>query len=225
MPEEEAAKIVEAHEKNRRAEEEEEASAPAEAPAEEPAPAPVAEKQSLSAEEKQVHQLFADLRWLVTEGYVTEFGDGRLFANPPMNPSMIEGKASAPKEEAAADDTVKPAQEDASKDEAPTDSPAKEAASETPPPAEAVKPAPEISAPPTEVSAQSSAPSEEPETPPAAPETAKVEEPATAEASRPRKHRWGAKRLLPRQKKSRQNRTKSPRLELSFRMRRKEKPA
>jgi hypothetical protein len=25
-----------------------------------------------------------DLRWLVTEGYVTEFIDGRLFAPPPM---------------------------------------------------------------------------------------------------------------------------------------------
>ena len=26
----------------------------------------------------------ANLRWLVTEGYVTEFIDGRLFAPPPM---------------------------------------------------------------------------------------------------------------------------------------------
>ena len=25
-----------------------------------------------------------DLRWLITEGYVTEYGDGRLFAAPPM---------------------------------------------------------------------------------------------------------------------------------------------
>ena len=25
-----------------------------------------------------------DLRWLITEGYVTEYGDGRLFAPPPM---------------------------------------------------------------------------------------------------------------------------------------------
>jgi hypothetical protein len=25
-----------------------------------------------------------DLRWLITEGYVTEYGDGKLYAPPPM---------------------------------------------------------------------------------------------------------------------------------------------
>jgi hypothetical protein len=33
---------------------------------------------------KRLDQLILDLRWLVTEGYVTEYGDGNLFAPPPM---------------------------------------------------------------------------------------------------------------------------------------------
>ena len=37
-----------------------------------------------------------DLRWLITEGYVTEYGDGRLFAPPPM-PDAKPKKAKAPK--------------------------------------------------------------------------------------------------------------------------------
>ncbi len=45
-----------------------------------PAPTP-----TLSIEEQQlVGRLQGDLRWLVTEGYVTEFMDGRLFSPPPM---------------------------------------------------------------------------------------------------------------------------------------------
>jgi len=31
-----------------------------------------------------------DLRWLVTEGYVTEFSDGKLFAPPPMAPQTAK---------------------------------------------------------------------------------------------------------------------------------------
>jgi hypothetical protein len=47
----------------------------------EPAPAPT----PLTAEEQQaLSRLQGDLRWLVTEGYVTEFMDGRLFAPPAM---------------------------------------------------------------------------------------------------------------------------------------------
>lgn len=33
---------------------------------------------------KRLRQLMLDLRWLVMEGYVTEYGDGHLFAPPPM---------------------------------------------------------------------------------------------------------------------------------------------
>ena len=42
-------------------------------------------KSILSKEEElKLRQLMLDLRWLITEGYVTEYGDGRLFAPPPM---------------------------------------------------------------------------------------------------------------------------------------------
>jgi hypothetical protein len=49
--------------------------------------APFAQGQgaTLTAEDQaKLHRLNGDLRWLVTEGYVTEFIDGRLFAAPPM---------------------------------------------------------------------------------------------------------------------------------------------
>jgi hypothetical protein len=42
-------------------------------------------KASLSpTEQEKLNQLMLDLRWLITEGYVTEYGDGRLFAAPPL---------------------------------------------------------------------------------------------------------------------------------------------
>lgn len=44
-----------------------------------------APKHDLSDDKKaKLHLLMLDLRWLITEGYVTEYGDGRLFAPPPM---------------------------------------------------------------------------------------------------------------------------------------------
>ncbi|MEM7792073.1 MAG: hypothetical protein AAF546_11775 [Verrucomicrobiota bacterium] len=45
----------------------------------------VTPKSELSDEEQQkLKQLMIDLRWLITEGYVTEYGDGRLFAPEPL---------------------------------------------------------------------------------------------------------------------------------------------
>ncbi|MGF1452974.1 MAG: hypothetical protein ACFB21_12980, partial [Opitutales bacterium] len=38
----------------------------------------------IDVNEQRLRSLMNSLRWLVTEGYVTEFGDGRLFANPPV---------------------------------------------------------------------------------------------------------------------------------------------
>lgn len=35
---------------------------------------------------EKLRRMNNDLRWLVTEGYVTEFSDGKLFAPPPMTP-------------------------------------------------------------------------------------------------------------------------------------------
>ena len=63
------------------------APASAEAPAATPAPAPEAPKPepNLSLDERaKISRLQGDLMWLVREGYVTEFIDGRLFAPPPM---------------------------------------------------------------------------------------------------------------------------------------------
>jgi len=51
------------------------------------------------AEEKKLRQLMLDLRWLITEGYVTEYGDGRLFAPPPMpEPKELKAKEAKPKQ-------------------------------------------------------------------------------------------------------------------------------
>ncbi|HEY0945175.1 MAG TPA: hypothetical protein VGD81_07895 [Opitutaceae bacterium] len=50
-----------------------------------PSDAPVSAAPAPTIEEQQkLSRLQGDLRWLVTEGYVTEFIDGRLFAPPPM---------------------------------------------------------------------------------------------------------------------------------------------
>ena len=57
-------------------------SAPAAAPAPAAPPAPV---NDLTPEQREkISRLQGDLMWLVHEGYVTEFIDGRLFAPPPM---------------------------------------------------------------------------------------------------------------------------------------------
>jgi len=57
----------------------------------------VTPKDELSEEErKRLNQLMIDLRWLIMEGYVTEYGDGRLFAPPPMpEPKKEEVKGTA----------------------------------------------------------------------------------------------------------------------------------
>ena len=133
VSEAEASKIVEAHEKNRLAEQEEET------PVTEPAPeaqaeSPAAEQKPLTDEEKQVHQLFADLRWLVTEGYVTEFGDGKLFANPVIATQAPKAEAPATKAE------DKPAPK-APSDPSPAAPEAKAPEVEIPAPTESDKPA------------------------------------------------------------------------------------
>jgi hypothetical protein len=55
------------------------------APVEGAAPEPAAAEPVLTIDERaKISRMQGDLRWLVTEGYVTEFIDGRLFAPPPM---------------------------------------------------------------------------------------------------------------------------------------------
>lgn len=60
-----------------------EPASPADAAAES-ATAPVAAPQLTIEQRAKISRMQGDLRWLVTEGYVTEFIDGRLFAPPPM---------------------------------------------------------------------------------------------------------------------------------------------
>jgi hypothetical protein len=49
------------------------------------APAPLAPEQM-----EKLRKMSNDLRWLVMEGYVTEFSDGKLFAPPPMAPQAAK---------------------------------------------------------------------------------------------------------------------------------------
>jgi hypothetical protein len=59
-------------------------SAAAEAAPAPEAPASAAEPVLTIEQRAKISRMQGDLRWLVTEGYVTEFIDGRLFAPPPM---------------------------------------------------------------------------------------------------------------------------------------------
>lgn len=53
-----------------------------------PSPAPFAALAPEQAE--KLRKMSNDLRWLVMEGYVTEFSDGKLFAPPPMAPQAAK---------------------------------------------------------------------------------------------------------------------------------------
>jgi hypothetical protein len=101
-----------------------------------------------------------DLRWLVQEGYVTEFADGRLFTPPPMPEARVKAAETAEGEEhdlenfpealAASPAPVEPVAPPPAAEEPPAPAPAEAAvptggpadASEGPPPAEAPAPAP-----------------------------------------------------------------------------------
>jgi hypothetical protein len=107
------------------------------------APVEAAPNAALSPEDDaKLKRLWMDLRWLVTEGYVTEYSDGKLFAPPPMTAQQQKSEDAA---NAAAD-----AVEEAAR-----------AAAEAATPAVEPAPAPEASAP----SAESAAPAEIPSEP------------------------------------------------------------
>ena len=75
------------------------AAAASAAPAE-PAPAALPVEAVLPAEQQEkLRRLTMDLRWLVHEGYVTEFADGRLFTPPPMPEARIKAGESVEGEE------------------------------------------------------------------------------------------------------------------------------
>jgi hypothetical protein len=50
-------------------------------------------------EQERIKRVTMDLRWLVQEGYVTEFADGRLFTPPPMPEARVKAAETAEGEE------------------------------------------------------------------------------------------------------------------------------
>ena len=104
-----------------------------------------------SEDEIKLKRLWMDLRWLVTEGYVTEYSDGKLFAAPPMSPQLQKSEEAAN----AAADAVEDAARAAAETAAPTTpAPTEEvpvptdAAVEAPPAAPAPQPQPPEANPP-----------------------------------------------------------------------------
>ncbi|MFT3869766.1 MAG: hypothetical protein QM715_15055 [Nibricoccus sp.] len=102
---------------------------------------------ALTAEDQsKLTRLNGDLRWLVTEGYVTEFIDGRLFAAPPMTEARkqeVEKDEHDPENFPEAPQTTPPIQTAAASEAAPT--------AETVAPVEGETPAAEEAAPETPV--------------------------------------------------------------------------
>ncbi|HLP02456.1 MAG TPA: hypothetical protein VK163_10570 [Opitutaceae bacterium] len=94
-----------------------------EAPAEGAAPIP-------PEDDAKLKRLWMDLRWLVTEGYVTEYSDGKLFAAPPMTAQQQKSEEAAN----AAADAVEEAARAAAGSPQPTESEsaAAEPAAQTP---------------------------------------------------------------------------------------------
>ncbi|MGB0372947.1 MAG: hypothetical protein ACPGN3_16570 [Opitutales bacterium] len=154
--------------------------APAEGETAEPAATPAPAPSYSPEQQEKIRSLKQNLRWLITEGYVTEYSDGKLFAPAPMvapkpkpkpeeAPAAVEAPAAAPAEtvtEAAPTETVEePAAEVAPvAAETVVDEPvvveAPEAAPAPEEPVEEVAPAPEVVADSTEAPAEPSEPEE-----------------------------------------------------------------
>jgi hypothetical protein len=65
----------------------------------EPVPAGPMESVLTAEEQEKLRRLTMDLHWLVHEGYVTEFADGRLFTPPPMAEARVKATESIEGEE------------------------------------------------------------------------------------------------------------------------------
>jgi hypothetical protein len=102
---------------------------------------------------ERLRKMGNDLRWLVMEGYVTEFSDGKLFAPPPMAPQSSKKAESGEEEHDPVDfpEAVAPVVPEAKQPE-PTPEPEAPVATESAEPAESA-PAPVESAPAPEESA------------------------------------------------------------------------
>ncbi len=97
---------------------------------------------ALTAEDQaKLHRLNGDLRWLVTEGYVTEFIDGRLFAAPAMTEARkqeVEKSEHDPENFPDAPQTTPPIP--VAENAAPAAAPTEAVAAEATPPAEGESP-------------------------------------------------------------------------------------
>jgi hypothetical protein len=134
-----------------------------------PAAAPV-ESPLTPEEQERIKRVTMDLRWLVQEGYVTEFADGRLFTPPPMPEARVKAAETAEGEEhdlenfpdapVASPAPIKPVASPPAAEEPPATASAGAAiptaepaeASEAPPPVEVPAPAPAEPAPAAESS-------------------------------------------------------------------------
>ncbi len=141
--------------------------APSPAPVASSVPGPSAAPFLTPEEQQKLTRLQGDLRWLVMEGYVTEFMDGRLFAPPPM----VEARK---KEVESTEHDLENFPEAPELTTAP-----RQAAAVKPAPVAAESAPAESAEEPTEV------PAEEPAAIPETPETPPTEEPAPVEASSP----------------------------------------
>lgn len=99
---------------------------------------------------EKLRKMSNDLRWLVMEGYVTEFSDGKLFAPPPMAPQAAKRAESSEDEHDPVDFPDAPVAPVAEKPAPVAEAPAAPVAAAEPAPAEPMaeaSPAPEVAAP------------------------------------------------------------------------------
>lgn len=85
--------------------------APATPPAEGTTPSQAPFPALAPEQAEKLRKMSNDLRWLVTEGYVTEFSDGKLFAPPPMAPQAAKKAESGEEEHDPVDFPEAPAPE------------------------------------------------------------------------------------------------------------------
>lgn len=119
------------------------AATPAAAPVE-GAPVPVPAAALTPEQTEKLRKMSNDLRWLVMEGYVTEFSDGKLFAPPPMAPQAAKRAESGEDEHDPVDfpEAHTAAVPPAAAEPAPASASTEPAAEPAPAPASAEAPAP-----------------------------------------------------------------------------------
>ncbi|MSU46276.1 MAG: hypothetical protein EXS42_03920 [Lacunisphaera sp.] len=111
---------------------------------------------------EKLRKMSNDLRWLVMEGYVTEFSDGKLFASPPMAPQSAKKAEASDEENDPVDFPEAPSPAVASADKTAEEASATAEATPNTAPATAEEPAPAVeTAPATEAVAPAKEPKPE----------------------------------------------------------------